>query len=538
MNAAVIHKAAQISASGAAQSETLAINPATGQQFGSIKNTAPETFPAVFNKARKAQKIWAKKSYQARYAEIKKMQRYIREHSDELAAIISQSNGKTRQDALVSEVLPCALACEWYGKNAAKVLKSERREMSHIMWMGKRSEITYEPLGVVGIISPWNYPFSIPFEEVVMGLMAGNAIVLKVAAATPLVGKAIEDIVSAADLPDGLFQHIVGAGNDISTAMFENGINKLFFTGSVPAGKQLMAQAAQTLTPVSLELGGNDPMVVLEDADLQRAASGAAWAGLSNTGQSCGGVERIYVQESVYERFVELLSQEVRAMRHGAPTAALNVDMGALSTAKQQRTVEAHLADAVQKGAKITAQSQRVGNEEGFYHPATVLVNMDHSMLTMREETFGPLLPVMSFKTEDEAVALANDSSMALSASVWTTNLKRGRALAERIESGVVAINDHLYTHGMPDLPWGGPKESGIGRTHGPEGLLEMVKPKVINWDFTQPKQNLWWGPQNSKSYALMSQTIRLAAPRSVSETVAVLLKILPTMLKKALLGK
>lgn len=466
------------------------------------------------------------------------MQCYIRDHSDELAAIISMSNGKTRQDALVSEVLPCALACEWYGKNASKVLKTERREMSHIMWMGKRSEITYEPLGVVGIISPWNYPFSIPFEEVVMGLMAGNAIVLKVAAATPLVGKAIEDIVSAANLPEGLFQHIVGSGSDISTAMFENGINKLFFTGSVPAGKQLMAQAAQTLTPVSLELGGNDPMIVLEDADLQRAASGAAWAGLSNTGQSCGGVERVYVHESVYERFVELLSNEVMAMKHGAPTAALNVDMGALSTAKQQRTIEAHLQDALEKGAMVTAQSQRVGDEHGFYHPATVLVNVNHDMLTMREETFGPLLPVMSFKTEDEAVALANDSTMALSASVWTKNLKRGRAVAKRIDSGVVAINDHLYTHGMPDLPWGGPKESGIGRTHGPEGLLEMVKPKVINWDFMQPRQNLWWGPQNAQSYALMSQTIKLAAPKSVFETVAVLLGILPVMLKKALFGK
>jgi len=268
------------------------------------------------------------------------------------------------------------------------------------------------------------------------------------------VGKAIEDIVSAANLPEGLFQHIVGSGSDISTAMFENGIDKLFFTGSVPAGKQLMAQAAQTLTPVSLELGGNDPMIVLEDADLQRAASGAAWAGLSNTGQSCGGVERIYVHESVYERFVELLSNEVKAMKHGAPTAALSVDMGALSTAKQQRTIEAHLQDALEKGAKVTAQSQRVGDEHGYYHPATVLVNVNHNMLTMREETFGPLLPVMSFKTEDEAVALANDSTMALSASVWTKNLKRGRALAKRIDSGVVAINDHLYTHGMPDLPW------------------------------------------------------------------------------------
>lgn len=516
---------------------TPAINPATGKQFGQLNNTPPEQLPAVFSQARQAQAIWARRSYAERYVEIRKMQMYIREHADEIAGVISDSNGKTRQDALVSEVLPCAMACEWYGKNAAKVLKDERREMSHILWMGKRSKITYEPLGVVGIISPWNYPFSIPFEEVVMGLMAGNAIVLKVAAATPMVGKTIEDIVSAADLPKGLFQHIVGSGSEISTAMFENGINKLFFTGSVPAGKQLMTQAAQTLTPVSLELGGNDPMVVLEDADLQRAASGAAWAGLSKPGQSCGGVERIYVHESVYDKFVELLSKEVSNMTHGAPCKDMKVDMGALSTAKQQRTIEAHLQDALDKGAKITAQSRRIGTEEGFYHPATVLVNVDHSMLTMRDETFGPLLPVMSFKTEDEAVALANDSNMALSASVWTTNLNRGREFAKRIDGGVVAINDHLYTHGMSDLPWGGPKESGIGRTHGPEGLLEMARPKVINWDFTQPKQNLWWGKQNKQSYAVVMQAIKLAAPTSVLDAMLALLKLTPTMLKKAFFG-
>lgn len=513
--------------------QTQAVNPATGVRFGSLPNTPVEDIPGLFERARQAQRIWAQTSFSHRRREIQKMQRYIREHGDELARIISDSNGKTRQDALVSEVLPCALACDWYGKHAAKVLKAERREMSSLLWMGKRSLVTYEALGVVGIISPWNYPFSIPFEEVVMGLMAGNAIVLKVAAATPLVGKAIEDIVGAADLPDGLFHHIVGSGGAVSTAMFENGINKLFFTGSVPAGKELMAQAAKTLTPVSLELGGNDPMVVLEDADLQRAASGAAWAGLSNTGQSCGGVERIYVQESVYAQFVDLLAKEVRSLRHGAPSDAHDVDMGALTTRKQQETIEAHLRDAVAKGAKVVAQSQRVGGTQGYFHPATVLIDVDHTMVTMREETFGPLLPVMPFKTEEEAVALANDSNMALSASVWTQSLSRGKAFARRLDGGVVTINDHLYTHGMSDLPWGGPKESGIGRTHGPEGLLEMSRAKVINWDMTKPKRNIWWYPQNRETYTFLQQAFRLAAPRSLIETVTVLLKIFPRMFRK-----
>lgn len=513
--------------------QTEDFNPATGERIGALPNTPLEEIPAIFQRARAAQSVWAAKSFAERRRHINKMRDYIRDNADELARIVSESNGKTRMDALVTEVMPCALACSWYGKHAAKVLRPERREASSLVWMGKRSEVRHEPLGVVGVISPWNYPLSIPFGEVVMGLMAGNAILLKVAAATSMVGKAIEDIVAAAELPDGLFYHLVGSGGRISTAFFDNGIDKLFFTGSVPAGKQLMAQAAETLTPLSLELGGKDPMVVLEDADLERAANGAAWAGLQNSGQSCGGVERIYVHESVYQPFVDLLAEKIRNLRQGVPDDACSVDIGAMTTAKQREAVAQQLAAAVAEGAQVVAESTKTGEWPGEFHAVTLITGVTHEMTVMREETFGPLLPVMPFATEDEAVALANDCTMALSASIWTRDTRRGKRLADRIDGGVVAINDHLYTHGMSDLPWGGPKESGLGRTHGPEGLMEMTRPKAVNWDWMRAKRNMWWYPHDAATYAAIRNALRLVAPKSAAEFVLALTRLVPFILRK-----
>ena len=512
---------------------TTARNPATGANLGEVAHTPLDAMPTIMAQARAAQALWAEKSFAQRRVHILKMRNYILDHADELAKIVSDGNGKTRMDALVTEVLPSVLACNWYGKNAGKVLKPERREASSLVWMGKRSKIHHKPLGVVTIISPWNYPLSIPFGEIIMGLMAGNAVLLKVAAATPLVGTAIEDIVAAGELPQGLFAHIVGSGAKVSSALFEHGIDKMFFTGSVPAGKLLMAQAAQTLTPLSLELGGKDAMVVLEDADLERAANGAAWAGYQNAGQSCGAVERIYVHHAVYKEFVRILALKTAVLLHGAADEQCSRDIGSMTTAKQRETVEHQLADALKHGAKIVSQSSRDGDEIGEYHPATLVTNVHHDMLMMREETFGPLLPVMPFDDDEQAIALANDCSMALTASVWTKNLKRGQEFAQRLDGGVVVINDHLYTHGMSDLPWGGPKESGIGRTHGPEGLREMTKIKAINWDFMRAKRNMWWYPQDKASYDAIKHALKLAAPRNPWEFIVGSLKVLPFMLRK-----
>lgn len=511
---------------------TVAKNPATGAEIGQVANTDMAKVPDMFAQARQAQRIWAERSFAQRAKAIRRMRDYIVEHAEELAQVVSQSNGKTLTDALGTEVLPCTLACDWYAKHAEKTLKEKKIPIDSVLFFNKKSTLQRKPLGVVGIISPWNYPLSIPFGEVIMGLMAGNAIILKVAAATPLVGQAISRIIEAGNLPKGLFQQIVGSGGAVSTAFFENGIDKIFFTGSVGVGQQLMEQAAKTLTPLSLELGGNDPMIVLDDADLERATNGAAWAGFQNAGQSCGGVERVYVHESVYDKFVEMLAEKTRTLRHGADTNH-QVDIGALTTQGQLNTVQQHVEDALQNGAKILAQSRPVGPQTGFFHPATLMVDTTEDMLLIREETFGPVVPVMKFSHIDEAIQLANNSHLALTSSVWSTDVKRARAIAEKLESGVTTINDHLYTHGLSEMPWGGWKHSGLGRTHGPEGLLEMTHAKAINWDMLKTKRNLWWYPFNENSYKALLNAQRFAYPRDKKEFVKSALGLTPYLVGK-----
>jgi succinate-semialdehyde dehydrogenase/glutarate-semialdehyde dehydrogenase len=513
--------------------ETVAYNPATLEEVGRVPNTDLSLMPQIMERARAAQKQWAALPFSVRRGHVLKMRDYVVAHAEELAQVVSSANGKSRTDALTTEVVPCALAANWYAKHAERALSPKKLGMGSLLFFNKKNELVRVPLGVVGIISPWNYPLSIPFGEVVMGLMAGNAVILKVAAATITVGVAIERIVAAAGLPDGLFCHVVGSGGRVSQAMFESGINKLFFTGSVPTGKTIMAAAAKTLTPVSLELGGKDPMIVLQDADLERAANGAAWAGYQNAGQSCGGVERVYVHESVYQPFVDLLATKTRALRHGADRA-YDVDMGAMTTEDQLKTVERHVNAALAAGAKIVAQSRpaREG-DKGYFYPATLMTGVDHSMDLMREETFGPVIPVMKFSTVEEALALANDSSMALTSSIWTRDIALGKRLAERLESGVTTINDHLYTHGQSETPWGGWKESGVGRTHSALGLEEMTQAKLVNWDLIPSKRNLWWFPFDKETYDAMLAALRVNFPQSVGGWMRDVTLLSRVMMKK-----
>ncbi|OUS23806.1 succinate-semialdehyde dehydrogenase [Gammaproteobacteria bacterium 45_16_T64] len=511
---------------------TVAYNPATGEEIGQVPNTDMTQVPDMFARARSAQAAWEQMSFTQRAASIKKMRDYLVDNAAQIADIVSKSNGKTRIDAMGTEVLPCTLACDWYAKNAGKVLKEKKIPIDSLLFFNKKSSMQHKALGVVGIISPWNYPLSIPFGEIIMGLMAGNAVILKVAAATPLVGQVINDIIAAGNLPAGLFQQIVGSGGAVSRAFFENRIDKIFFTGSVGVGKQLMSEAAETLTPLSLELGGNDPMIVLKDADIERATNGAAWAGFQNAGQSCGGVERVYVHESIFDEFVTLLAKKTNSLRHGADNNH-NVDIGCLTTKSQLNTVEQHLEDALTKGAKIVAQSQPIGPQNGYFHPATLLTNTTDDMLFIKEETFGPLIPVIPFSTEDEALSLANDSDLALTSSVWTKDLKNGRKLAAKLESGVTTINDHLYTHGLSEMPWGGWKHSGIGRTHGPEGLKEMTHTKAVNWDILPAKRNLWWYPFTESSFDALINAQRFVYPRSPKEFATSAVKLTPFLVGK-----
>jgi len=496
-----------------------------------------EDLRQIIELARKAQPAWAALPLKIRAHYMLAVRDYLVDHIDELSEVISRDTGKPRMDSLTTELFNSIIAATYYCKKAPEFLKDKKLKPANLLLFNKRSKIIREPYGVIGIISPWNYPFTIPFHDVVRGLLAGNAVILKVAQETLDVGEAIKRCFDAAQLPPGVFNYVNMPGSVAGNALLEEGIDKLFFTGSVAVGKQLMAKAAETLTPICLELGGNDPMIVCEDADLYRAATGALWAGFCSTGQSCGGVERVYVHEAVYDEFMKILKEKVEGLRVGQGLD-YEVDMGPMTTARQMETVKMHLEDALSHGAKIFAQSQvpPTGESEKFL-PAVVLTEVNHQMLVMKEETFGPVMGVMKFKTVEEAIRLANDSQYGLSASVWSQDPEKAEKIARQIQAGAVNINDHLMSHGMPETPWGGFKESGMGRTHGELGFLEMTQPKVIVYDILPGvKKDLWWHPYSKSVYQGIKGAIEMLYAKSWKQRVigaGKLLKVLPRIFRK-----
>ncbi len=512
---------------------TISHNPATGEVIGHHPEDHPDNLNVLLEKARATQKGWAAASFKERARHIFAIRDAIVAGADQIAEVISRDNGKTRIDALSTEVLPAAMAASYYAGKAEKFLKPKKLGSGNVLFFNKKSRIERVPFGVIGIISPWNYPFAIPFHEIVMALMAGNAVLLKVATQTQQVAKLIGEVVAAGHLPDGLFHLVNIPGNIAGRAFIDAGIDKLFFTGSVPIGKKLMAAAAPRLLPLSLELGGNDPMIVCKDANLHRAASGAAWAGFSNAGQSCGGVERVYVEKEAYAEFVSLLGRITEALSYGADTDG-GVDVGSVTTKTQLETIREHVDDALGKGAKRSFYArERKGNGDGFFFPPTVLENVDESMVTMQTETFGPIVAVASVESVDEAVEKANRSHLGLTASVWSRDRKKARRIASRLEAGTVTINDHLMSHGLAETPWGGFKESGLGRTHGSFGLEEMTQVRVVVDDLLPGVQkNMWWYPHNRAVYDGLKGGLHLLYGKKLSLRLKGLAKLLPVFLR------
>jgi len=517
--------------------QTEDFNPATGESLGFSKLHTIDELKEKIQLAADAQKLWEVFSLTERIKYVLKIREYIVDNADKIAEIISRDNGKTRIDALATEVLPAAMGISFYCKNARRFLRDKKLSGGNIFFINKRSKIVRVPFGVVGIISPWNYPFSIPLADVILGLLSGNAVILKTASDTQMVGLVLKEAVEYANLPDGIFSFINMHGRIAGDAFLDCGINKLFFTGSVAVGKYLMGQAAKTLTPVSLELGGNDAMIVCEDADPYRAAMGTLWAGFHNAGQSCGGVERIYVHEKVYDSFMAILKDKIENLRVDYDND-FSTDMSCMTTERQLETVRNHIEDALNKGANVFAQSKTPKNNKlKNFHPAVVLTNVNHEMIVMRDETFGPVVGVMKFNNYDEAINLANDSYLGLTGSVWTKNQNSGEKIAKQIKAGVVTINDHLMSHGLAETPWGGFKESGIGRTHGEMGFDEMTQPLTIVKDIMPfVKKNLWWHPYNKNLYDGLKGLIDLLYNKKISlklNGLWNLLKIIPRIFRK-----
>ena len=478
--------------------ELISRDPSTGEENGRVPLLDADEVAAAVNRARAAQPAWAKLSYRERARFILRAREIVLAQLEEIAKLISRETGKPAAEAISMEIVPTLDLMHYFAKHTAQLLDRRRIDIGQYNLMARSSYIVYKPLGVVGIISPWNFPWATPLDEVVMALMAGNAVVVKPSELTPLTALKIASIFKQAQLPDGLLEIVTGDGST-GAALVEAGVNKIMFTGSVNTGKRVAEAAAKHLTPVVLELGGKDPMIVLEDADLENAARAAIWGAFCNSGQACASIERCYVQESVAEKFIDLVVKETRLLKQDkASTDA--IDVGAMTNERQLKIVEDHVGDAVARGAKVRTGGHRLNDSSGWFHQPTIMTGVDHTMKLMREETFGPVLPIMTFKTDDEAIRLANDSIYGLTASVFTRDTSRGRRIAEQIDAGTVMINEVVYTHAVAQTPWGGVKQSGYGRTHGRLGLLELVSAQHIHVNGMPRIADVWWFPYTKQA--------------------------------------
>jgi succinate-semialdehyde dehydrogenase/glutarate-semialdehyde dehydrogenase len=410
-----------------------------------------------------------------------------------------------------------------FARNAEALLAPHRINIGLYGFLGRYSRVVYKPLGVVGIIPAWNYPFSIPLGETAMALMAGNTVVLKPSELTPLVGLKIGEIFEKAGLPENVVQIITGDGKT-GAALVESAPDKIMFTGSVATGKKIAEAAAKNLTSVVLELGGKDPMIVFADANLELAAGAAVWGAFCNSGQSCSSVERLYVEESVVKELTRKIVEKTRQLKQGAGSDE-SVSIGAMSSERQLKIVEDHVKNFEDEGAEILTGGR---HHDLFFEP-TVISGANNSMRAMQEETFGPTLPIATFKTEDEAIKLANDSEFGLTASVWTRDLEKGKRVAEKIEAGSVCVNEVLYTHGIGQTPWGGFKNSGRGRTHGVEGLMELVQPQHIHVNKLALLPNAWWMPYTADAVETFKGFAKYFASGSLFQTA----KLTPQLLKR-----
>ncbi|HEX6046091.1 MAG TPA: aldehyde dehydrogenase family protein [Pyrinomonadaceae bacterium] len=471
--------------------EIISHDPSNGEEIGRTPLMSACEVAAAVSRARSAQPAWAALSYRERAKFVLRAREIVLARTDEIAQLISSETGKPPVEAISMEVVPTLDLMNYFGRKTERLLKRQKINIGQYGLLGRSSYIFYKPLGVVGIISPWNFPWATPLDEIVMALMAGNAVVVKPSELTPLTALKIGEVFKQAQLPSGLLEIVTGDGST-GAALVDAGVDRIMFTGSVATGKKVAEAASKHLTPVVLELGGKDPMIVLEDAHLENAARAAIWGAFCNSGQACASVERCYVHESIAPKFIDLVVKGTRALKQGKPMAE-GVDVGAMSNEKQLQVVIDHVRDAVEHGARVLTGGHRVENDGGWFHEPTVVTNVDHSMAVMRDETFGPVLPIMTFKTDDEAVRLANDSIYGLTASVFTSNLPRGRAMAERIDAGTVMINEVVYTHAVAQTPWGGVKQSGYGRTHGRLGLLELVTHQHIHGNSVPWVADVWW---------------------------------------------
>ncbi len=471
-------------------------NPATGELVGTVETLTPAKVQGVVDEVAEVQPFWAALSLEDRARYMRRAIDVLIAELDEIAELLTSEQGKPRVESYTMELLPTIDSLKWIADNGPQILSDEKLSMP-VFLKSKSAKFTYEPIGVVGVIAPWNYPWSIPFGEVAIALMCGNGVVLKPASLTPLIGERIRQTFEKAGLPEGLIRTVHGGGR-VGDALVKSTAGKIFFTGSVEVGRKVGVECAKRMKGSVLELGGKDPQIVCADADLANAVSGAVWGGFANAGQTCSGIERVYVVHEVADRFLEGVVRETERLTVGDPRD-WTTEIGPMVSDQQAAIVSDLVSDAVESGAKkLTGGPVKVKGMEGSFIAPVVLSDVTHDMRIMNEEIFGPVLPVMKVHSEEEALALANDSQFGLGASVWTKDRAKGERIAHQIESGMVWVNDHSFSHGACQCAWGGVKDSGLGRSHSKFGFYECVNIKQLAWEPGWTR-DMWWQPYDRK---------------------------------------
>lgn len=483
------------------------INPATLEVNGEASLASSDECRAAVEAARKAFPFWRESPQAEKKKIFLRAKRILLDRSREIAKLITREKGSPYAESLAVEVFGALEALDYYSKDPERTLAPKKGKHHLAVLLHKKSSFHFQPLGPTLLISPWNFPFLIPILDTLSALAGGNTLVLRPSTLTPFSAIMIGEIFAAAGLPPGVLNIVICRVPQAEEMVTNPQIQTVMFTGSVPTGKRIMELASRNLTNVTLELGGKDPMIVLKDADLERSSRGAVWGAFMNAGQSCASIERAYVAREVIDEFTERVLDLTRKLKVGNPLEP-GTDMGPMASLGQLRVVEDHLADAQAKGAQLLYGGKRVGDLPGHFILPAVLTGVDHSMKIMKEETFGPTLPIMTFSEPEEALALANDSAYGLTASVWTRNKSSAAWLTERLETGTVTINDHMITFAEPRAIWGGIKQTGRGRSHGPYGLHDLVNIKYVSHDYAKKKTQLWWFPYDLGMAKFMERSL------------------------------